>query len=217
MSAASFPGNPDARRLERIRRLGSSTFNYWFGYVANLTQVAWLVSYAWSHGHLQLSYGAFTGLAVAGLLSWTLAEYLLHRYVYHEWASFLSVGHAFHHKNPRDLIGVPWYLTTIAQVALFFLLSLVLPTTKLGPVMGFSWLGYVFYCICHHASHHWNLKRGWLERMKRHHLLHHGHPDVNWGFTTPIWDLILGTYYVRGKSPAAGKTAASVSDARPRP
>ncbi len=215
MSATSYPGNPDTKRLESIRRLGSSTFNYWFGYVANLTLVAWLVSYAWGHGRLQLSHEAFAGLAVGGLLSWTLAEYLLHRYVYHEWASFLSVGHALHHKSPSDLIGVPWYLTTIGLVALFFLIALPLPATKVGPVMGFSWLGYVFYCICHHGSHHWNLKRGWLARMRRHHLIHHGHPEFNWGFTTPLWDLILGTYYLRGKSATARQVETPVNKAQP--
>jgi hypothetical protein len=55
-----------------------------------------------------------------------------------------------------------------------------------------SWIS---FCICHHGSHHWNTKRGWLQRMKRHHLAHHGHSQYNWGFTSPIWDLVFRTYY----------------------
>src|SRR5947209_2889801 len=43
-----------ADRTDLIRRLGSSTFNYWFGYVANMALVAWLVSHAFAHGRAQL-------------------------------------------------------------------------------------------------------------------------------------------------------------------
>jgi sterol desaturase/sphingolipid hydroxylase (fatty acid hydroxylase superfamily) len=185
--------NPD--RVKSIRRLGSSTFNYWFGYVANLSLVVWLVSHAWHSGRLVLGISWFVFLALVGLLSWTLTEYLLHRYVYHAWRSFLSLGHALHHEEPQALIGVPWYLTTILLIGVFALLALPFRASVVGVVMGFNWLGYIFYCICHHGSHHWNTKRGWLQRMKRHHLAHHGHPEYNWGFTSPIWDLVFRTYY----------------------
>ena len=187
--------HPDPKRVEGIRHLGSSVFNYWFGYVANLSLVTWLVSHAWHKGQLGMGVTRVALLALTGLLSWTLTEYLLHRYVYHEWHSFLSVGHALHHQDPQALIGIPWYLTTIIVVAAFALLALPFRASVLGVVMGFNWLGYIFYCICHHASHHWNTKRGWLKRMKRHHLAHHGHANYNWGLTTPFWDYVFRTYY----------------------
>jgi hypothetical protein len=113
----------DPRRVESIRHLGSSVFNYWFGYVANLSLVTWLVSHAWRDGRLGMGTPRFALLALAGLLSWTLTEYLLHRYVYHAWHSFLSVGHALHHEDPQALIGIPWYLTTIIEVGAFALLA----------------------------------------------------------------------------------------------
>jgi 4-hydroxysphinganine ceramide fatty acyl 2-hydroxylase len=31
-----------------------------------------------------------------------------------------------------------------------------------------------------------------------HHLIHHHHPDANFGVTTPLWDIVLGTRYVYG-------------------
>lgn len=191
----------DAKRVEGIRRLGSSTFNYWFGYVANITLVVWLASHAWQGGHLRLPLSSFIAVATAGLLSWTLAEYLLHRYVYHQWSTFLSVGHALHHARPRDLIGIPWYLTTIILLVVFGLLASLFSHAVVGVAMGFNWLGYIFYCICHHGSHHWNTRRGWLKKMKLHHLAHHGHEQFNWGFTTPIWDIAFGTLY-RGRGTA---------------
>ena len=194
MNTQTAPENP---RTELIRRLGSSTFNYWFGYVANISLVVWLVSRAFAGGHAQLGLGAFVGYAATGFFSWTLSEFLLHRYLYHVWPSFLSAGHALHHQRPRDLIGVPWYLTAIALVAIYELLVLWLRPSSTGVVMGFNWLGYIFYCITHHGSHHFALRRGWLKKMKRHHLIHHAHPDTNWGFTTPLWDHVFGTHYDR--------------------
>jgi sterol desaturase/sphingolipid hydroxylase (fatty acid hydroxylase superfamily) len=187
-------------RTELIRKLGSSTFNYWFGYVANAALVLWLVSHVFGHGHAQLSPAAFVGYALTGLVSWTLAEFLLHRYVYHLWTSFLTEGHALHHDKPRALIGVPWYLTTIALILLFELLAIPLRPASTGVVMGFAWLGYILYCVAHHGSHHWSFKNhAWLRRMKRHHLLHHAHPEYNWGFTTPLWDHVFGTHYDRAR------------------
>jgi hypothetical protein len=182
-------------RTEFIRRLGSSTFNYWFGYVANLSLVIWLASHAFAGGRARLGPLAFAAYAITGLLSWTLAEFLVHRYVYHLWTSFLTDGHALHHKSPRALIGVPWYLSTIALILFFELLAVPLRPSSTGVVMGFSWLGYILYCVAHHGSHHWTFKRGWLKRMKRHYLLHHAHPEFNWGFTTPLWDHVFRTHY----------------------
>jgi len=187
-------GGSDQRR-ELIRRLGSSTFNYWFGYVANISLVVWMAEHAFPGGRSALGPVAFTVCAGAGLLSWTLSEFLLHRYVYHVLQSFLSVGHSLHHRRPRDLIGIPWYLTTMVVIVLFEALTYVLPKAPTSVVLAFNWLGYVGYCIAHHASHHWNIRRGWLMRMKVHHLIHHRHPEFNWGFTTTFWDTLFGTAY----------------------
>lgn len=184
-------------RTELIRRLGSSKFNYWFGYLANISLVVWLCSHAFRGGRSVLGREQWLVWSTVGFLSWSLSEWLLHRYVYHLWPTFLSEGHALHHHGPRDLIGVPWYLTTVGLIAIFEGLALVTRPHVTGVVMGFNWLGYILYCIAHHGSHHWSLRWGWFKRMKRHHLLHHVHPAYNWGFTTPIWDHIFGTHYDR--------------------
>jgi sterol desaturase/sphingolipid hydroxylase (fatty acid hydroxylase superfamily) len=186
-------------RTALIRKLGSSTFNYWFGYVANISLVVWLVSHAFARGHVRLGRLELVAFAATGLFSWTLVEWFLHRYIYHLWTSFLTEGHALHHEKPRALIGVPWYLTTVLVVVAFELLSLPLRPSSTGVVMGFAWLGYIFYCVAHHGSHHWRLPNGWLKTMKRHHLIHHAHPDYNWGFTTPLWDHVFGTHYDRAR------------------
>lgn len=204
-TSPSRPAAPDAAAAAKVpkvqrdfvRRLGSSRFNYWFGYVANLALVAWLASHAFVRGQLVLRPVVLALVAVGGLLSWTLSEYLLHRFVYHVVPSFLSEGHALHHDSPRALIGVPWYLTTIIVLAVFYAVTLVAQPAPTGVFMAMNWLGYVGYCLAHHGSHHFQYRNAWLKKMKRHHLIHHAHPAYNWGFTTALWDRVFRTHYDR--------------------
>jgi len=61
-------------RTELIRKLGSSKFNYWFGYVANLSLVIWLVSHAFTRGHARLGAAALLACAAAGPRAWARAS-----------------------------------------------------------------------------------------------------------------------------------------------
>jgi sterol desaturase/sphingolipid hydroxylase (fatty acid hydroxylase superfamily) len=184
-------------RRELVRRLGSSRFNYWFGYVANVGLVVWLASQAWRGGRGAPGAVGLVGLALGGLLFWTMAEYLLHRYVYHELPSFLSVGHGLHHASPRAHIGVPWWLTTVLVVAVFLLVQRWLDPAALGVFMAACWSGYLLYCIAHHGSHRWRFRSRWLRNMRRRHLIHHARVRYNLGFTTALWDRVFGTYLDR--------------------
>jgi len=199
-SSTAPPASPPPRPgfplpLELVRRLGSSRFNYWFGYVANLGLVAWLMSRALAAGPVPVSPTRWVLLVVAGLFSWTLAEYWLHRLLYHQVASFLSQGHGLHHREPKALFGVPWYLTTAALLLVHVVLARLFDPASVALVMAGNWTGYVLYCLAHHGSHHWRYRRGWLRAMQHHHLVHHAHPDFNWGFTTSLWDRVFGTHY----------------------
>jgi hypothetical protein len=178
-----------------VRRLGSSKFNYWFGYVANFTLVAWLVSHAWVGGSPAMSWARFALSAGMGVLSWTLTEYLLHRYVYHVWPSALSVGHDLHHKDPKALIGVPWWFSSLVIIGVYYALAAAFAPAATGVVFGFNWLGYIGYCIMHHGSHHWSMRGLYFRHMKRNHLVHHAYPAYNWGFTTSLWDHVFRTAF----------------------
>ena len=162
--------------------------------MANLTLILWLASHALRGGRLLLDPLTLALLAGGGLLVWTLAEYLLHRFAYHQVPSFLSVGHGMHHATPRATLGVPWWLTTVLVVAAFFLASRLLDPAAVGVFLGACWLGYVLYCIAHHGSHRWRFRSRWLREMRRRHLIHHAHPRYNLGFTTALWDRVFGTY-----------------------
>src|SRR5262245_61926384 len=66
------------------------------------------VLFALSLGYAHLSWLTSAGLFVAGFFSWTLAEYWLHRTVFHwepggKWGErFHFLVHGVHHKWPRD-------------------------------------------------------------------------------------------------------------------
>jgi len=176
-----------------VRRLGASKFNYWFGYVANISITVWLASQAFAGTQTLLSGWQWLACAAIGLLVWSFTEYLVHRYGYHEIPSFFSLGHKLHHEEPKALIGVPWWVTMIAIVGIFYAIAHFFNPAMVGVVMAFFWLGYIAYCLTHHAIHHWMFKNSWFKGMRKNHLLHHYREDVNMGITSPLWDHVFKT------------------------
>lgn len=179
--------------VEGIRALSSSKFNYWAGYVANITLVLWLLSHAFFGPYSILNGQQWLKFSLLGLGLWSFFEYVLHRYLYHEIPGPLTIGHDLHHQEPRALLGIPWYLTAVVLVGIYYLLTTLLPKAQLGIVMGFCWLGYIGYCLMHHAIHHWNFKNQWFRGLRSHHLKHHHFHNSNWGITTVFWDRIFRT------------------------
>jgi sterol desaturase/sphingolipid hydroxylase (fatty acid hydroxylase superfamily) len=131
---------------------------------------------------------------MAGLASWTLIEYLLHRFVLHGVQPFRG-WHDAHHRRPVALICAPTIMSASLILVLIFLPALELLDLQracaltLGVVMG-----YLAYSVTHHAVHHWRSDHTWLMQRKRWHALHHhkDHPGC-YGVTTPFWDNVFRT------------------------
>ncbi len=174
-----------------LKKISSSKFNYWFGYVSNLSLVIWLNSRAFNHFNSLLTWQEWLILPLLGLFIWTLVEYLLHKYAYHVWKSPLERGHNMHHERPYDLMGVPWYLTLVIIIAVYYGLSYVFNPAYLAIIMAYIWLGYVGYCITHHAIHHWKIENKLFKKLKKHHYIHHARDDKNIGIVTTFWDHIF--------------------------
>ena len=131
----------------------------------------------------------------AGLMAWTLFEYLLHRVLFHH-APVLSQIHDLHHQSPQDLIGTPAWAS-----ALVGLLAVASPAwVALGFDLGTAATaglvtGYLSYVFVHYAIHHRQprhnsyLYRARLRHARHHHLSHSG----NFGVTTAFWDHVFGT------------------------
>ncbi len=130
---------------------------------------------------------------VSGVVVWTLAEYWIHRTLYHH-APWLSRLHDLHHEAPHAFIGIPSFLSSGIVIAIAYApLFPFWPVFADGFVSGVL-IGYTAYMIVHHATHHWLLKPGdWLYPARVRHLGHHYHDDVHFGIVTGLWDRVFGT------------------------
>jgi sterol desaturase/sphingolipid hydroxylase (fatty acid hydroxylase superfamily) len=143
---------------------------------------------------------------VAGIVGWTLIEYLLHRFFFHH-APILRRVHELHHNSPNDLIGTPaWASVSLALVAVALPAWAVLGVGLGSAATAGLACGYLWYVFVHYATHHWQPRRGtYLYRARlRHARHHHLSHDGDFGVTTALWDRVFGTALEsRGRQRAA--------------
>lgn len=142
-------------------------------------------------------------LALAGLASWTLLEYVLHRFVLHGVQPFRR-WHEEHHRRPRALICAPTIVSASLIATLVFLPALLLggPWRACALTFGLS-TAYLAYAVTHHGIHHWRAAGPWLRRRKRAHALHHGLGQSGcYGVTSGLWDRVFGTELGQKGSPS---------------
>jgi sterol desaturase/sphingolipid hydroxylase (fatty acid hydroxylase superfamily) len=161
-------------------------FAFYTGLILVLgTWVIWIVPRA------HLSSVLLAGMA--GMWSWSLIEYLLHRFVLHGVQPF-NDWHRAHHERPRALICTPTVLSAGLIAVLVFL-----PAWLIGDLWhacAFTvgvLVGYQAYAITHHAVHHWRAESAWLAQRKHWHAMHHrrGLRTVCYGVTSGFWDRVF--------------------------
>jgi len=143
---------------------------------------------------------AFAG----GVLFWTLLEYGLHRFIFHfkpnedselqREASFLI--HGIHHDYPwdADRLVMPPTVAALIAVLLWFPSRAALGAHHFAFFGGLI-AGYVWYDLTHYYLHHAKPLTSVGRWMRKYHLVHHfATPNVRYGITTPLWDLVFGTY-----------------------
>lgn len=147
----------------------------------------------------------FLGIFIFALFFWTLAEYLLHRYLFH-WIDenpyvqrFHFIMHGSHHLYPRDserllMPPVPGLILAGILFGLFYLVfgifDIYVYTWAFFP--GF-FLGYLLYSFLHRATHISKPPKR-FKYLWRHHSLHHyKYPDKAFGVSNTFWDRVFGT------------------------
>jgi len=151
----------------------------------------------------------FIGLFIIGVISWTFAEYVLHRWVFHTdlpgkiGRRIHFIVHGVHHDYPKDskrLVMVPSLSIPLAFIffTAFYLLFGGVYVTGFFP--GFV-AGYLFYDTLHYATHHYNFKnKFWLD-LKQYHMLHHYMDSHNgYGVSSAFWDHVFRTTLKKVKS-----------------
>lgn len=138
-----------------------------------------------------------------GMLSWTLFEYLMHRFAFHYVADsvraqrFIYVLHGNHHEYPRDKerLFMPPVPSLIIASIIFSLLYMAMGTSVFMFFPGFL-LGYLLYGTMHFAIHAWNPPYKWMKPLWRnHHLHHYKNEHQGFGVSTTLWDRIFGTMF----------------------
>jgi sterol desaturase/sphingolipid hydroxylase (fatty acid hydroxylase superfamily) len=142
---------------------------------------------------------AGAALVAVGMALWTFGEYLMHRFAMHAMRGkgMASREHLRHHAE-RDSVLESWYFAWTGVITVGIALA-INAAWLLGPVgvcLGAGWVaGYGFYDWIHWRAHRRPVAHPYERWVRRHHFHHHfGHPTANHGVTTPVWDLVFGTY-----------------------
>ncbi|MBC7447552.1 MAG: sterol desaturase family protein [Hymenobacteraceae bacterium] len=141
------------------------------------------------------------GLFTGGLLSFTLIEYCVHRYLFHMAASterrtkIQYTMHGVHHEYPKDKtrLAMPPIISVFVVSLLFFIFRFVFGTAAFGVLAGFVF-GYALYLFVHYAIHAYAPPKNFLKFWWHHHAQHHYRQDeVAFGVSTTLWDHVIGT------------------------
>ena len=143
-------------------------------------------------------------LITIGFIFWSFIEYGLHRFIFHYDAQsafgrkFLYLVHISHHDNPESKKKTFAILFLTGPISIAYWL--------LGWVATGSWVsasylflgmatGYFCYDWLHFQCHHGKSQLRVMRYLKKYHLLHHYKtPELRFGVTSPLVDLIFGTF-----------------------
>lgn len=134
-------------------------------------------------------------LVLCGVLLWTLFEYFMHRFLFHNTRLFKE-QHDDHHRKPKDLVGnAPW-MTLIGTIVVWGLLWTLAGADAASSLTSGVLIGYLIYSTIHINLHHGNPKtfHRILAHLHRHHSAHHRGGTTNFGVTVDWWDRIFRTH-----------------------
>ena len=143
----------------------------------------------------------------AGVASWTLLEYLVHRHVLHgrfpDGRGFVrhalhrafDRSHGDHHLRPWDGRHINGGFDTVPFAGVLVAASLLAPVPTWPVFVATILQCYVIEEWIHYVVHFHRFRWRYFEYIRRHHLYHHGARgrDVAFGLTSGVWDVPLGT------------------------
>ncbi len=144
---------------------------------------------------------------ILGLFLWTLAEYGLHRFLFHyrprteRQEKIFFLFHGVHHAQPKvktrlvmpPVLSIPLALLFYGLFYLIFSFALPLNSWVGATFSGFI-TGYILYDMMHYATHHFAMRKGIWKWLKRHHMQHHyKDPNLQFGVSSPLWDFVFAT------------------------
>lgn len=183
----------------------------WIIYALYIPIIIFLVCYVYYTYHYSVWLMAL--LFLIAMFSWTLFEYLTHRFLFHFRASspltkrLVYIFHENHHEYPRDksrlfMPPLPSIIMSGTVLLCFCGISLLIsgsPGYGLVFFPGFIF-GYLIYVSLHFAIHAYPPPKYLRVLWRNHHLHHYKYPDHFYGVSSPIWDMFFGTKSLKGKN-----------------
>jgi sterol desaturase/sphingolipid hydroxylase (fatty acid hydroxylase superfamily) len=146
------------------------------------------------------------GFAVGGYALWSLAEYWIHRVIFH-FEPEQGVGvrlhwmiHGVHHDHPNDPLRLVMPPAASIPLALAFYAAFVV---VLGGDRAFAFgagflAGYLVYDMIHYHLHHHTPRTRFGKWLRELHMRHHFQDDERgFGISAPYWDRVFGTMHTR--------------------
>ncbi len=139
-------------------------------------------------------------LFLAGVLFWSLFEYVMHRHLFHMIVEspraqrFVYTMHGVHHEYPRDKerLFMPPIPSLLVASIIFILMRLLMGWYAFSFFPGFL-LGYLAYGSMHFAIHAFAPPRFLKALWRNHHLHHYKAPDKGFGVSSVLWDVVFRT------------------------
>jgi sterol desaturase/sphingolipid hydroxylase (fatty acid hydroxylase superfamily) len=181
--------------VDAIVRMSSTRANYWAEVVVDSALSLLLLGEGWLHH----DGGALSALLICatGLFAFSFIEYFFHRWMFHTRVPLFAQGHRMHHERPLGYDSLPFFLPGVVLLLLTGVFMAILADGTALLLAGSITFGYIAYGLSHFIIHHVRFKHPLLRRWAGSHHVHHYHPESNFGLTTPLWDIVLGTRYVR--------------------
>lgn len=155
-----------------------------------------------TYGYLKVLLPALMkpALFLVGFLFFTLAEYLIHRFLFHYEGessdkNLIMKMHGIHHAHPTDKkrLTLPLAVAIALASIVFFVLWVLLGRYAWFFFPGFI-MGYAFYLLVHYLIHTRRPPKGVLRILwKNHHIHHYKDAKKAYGVTTPFWDIVFKT------------------------
>jgi sterol desaturase/sphingolipid hydroxylase (fatty acid hydroxylase superfamily) len=175
-----------------------------------ITPAVWFgpfIIWAWVSSPALLGWGRTAAIFAAGVLVFTCFEYGLHRFFFHgliraaerdpKWRFMAFMAHGYHHEFPNDGMRLVMPPMISWPLAVFFatVYWLLLGRTQALPMLGGTMAGYIAYDWVHYYTHHFHPTTRLGKWVRAYHLRHHFQDhDAFFGISSPLWDLVFGTF-----------------------
>jgi sterol desaturase/sphingolipid hydroxylase (fatty acid hydroxylase superfamily) len=105
--------------------------------------------------------------------------------------------HGVHHEYPSDskrLVMAPAISIPLAVIFWLLFRAVLGPAVAPATFAGFL-VGYLIYDTTHYAVHHRSVPTAFGKLLRKHHHRHHfANPDEDYGVSSPLWDILFGTF-----------------------